>query len=39
MNGSIPITFADYGIPNPTKAGITTEDHGELEFLLVFSKS
>ena len=39
VNGSIPITFADYGIPNPTTAGITTEDHGELEFLTVFSKS
>ena len=39
VNGSIPITFADYGIPNPTTAGITTEDHGELEFLIVFSTS
>jgi len=39
VNGSIPITFADYGIPNPTTAGITTEDHGELEFLIVLSKS
>lgn len=39
VNGSIPITFADYGIPNPTTAGITTEDHGELEFLIVLSTS
>ena len=39
VNGSIPIIFADYGIPNPTTAGITTEDHGELEFLIVLSKS
>jgi polyisoprenoid-binding protein YceI len=39
VNGSIPITFADWNIPNPTTAGITTEDHGELEFLLVLGRS
>lgn len=38
VNGTIPITFADYGIDNPSVAGITTEDNGKLEFLLVFSK-
>jgi polyisoprenoid-binding protein YceI len=33
--GSIPVTFADYGIGNPSFAGVvTTEDHGTLEFLL-----
>jgi polyisoprenoid-binding protein YceI len=32
--GSIPITFADYGIPNPSFGPITTEDHGALEFSL-----
>jgi polyisoprenoid-binding protein YceI len=39
VNGAIPITFADYGIPNPSTAGISTEDHGELEFLLVLTKA
>lgn len=34
--GSIPIEFADYGIANPSRSGITTEDHGLLEFVLVF---
>jgi polyisoprenoid-binding protein YceI len=34
--GSIPILFADYGIDNPSRSGITTEDHGLLEFVLVF---
>lgn len=36
VSGSIPITFADYGIPNPSFATITTKDHGELEFLVAF---
>lgn len=34
--GSIPVVFADYGIDNPSTAGITTEDNGVLEFVLVF---
>jgi polyisoprenoid-binding protein YceI len=34
INGSIPITFSDYGIGNPGFVGITVDDHGELEFLL-----
>jgi len=38
VNGSIPITFADYGIPNPTFGPVSTEDHGTLEFLVVFTK-
>lgn len=33
--GSIPILFADYDIPNPSRTGITTEDNGLLEFVLV----
>jgi polyisoprenoid-binding protein YceI len=37
VQGTIPIVFADYGIPNPSFASITTEDHGELEFLLELS--
>ncbi len=32
--GSIPITFADYSIPNPSFGPITTQDHGVLEFSL-----
>ncbi|MDH5239120.1 MAG: YceI family protein [Acidimicrobiia bacterium] len=34
--GSIPVVFADYGIANPSIGGITTEDNGLLEFVLVF---
>ena len=34
--GSIPVTFADYAIENPSTSGITTEDNGLLEFVLVF---
>jgi len=36
VNGSIPIVFADYQISNPSGGPATTEDHGELEFLIVF---
>jgi polyisoprenoid-binding protein YceI len=37
VNGSIPIRFEEWGIPNPSRPGISTEDNGLLEFLLVFS--
>jgi polyisoprenoid-binding protein YceI len=34
--GSYPIVFADWGIANPSYAGlVTTKDRGELEFLLI----
>ena len=36
--GSTDIVFADYGIDNPSTGGITTEDHGALEFLLSFTR-
>jgi polyisoprenoid-binding protein YceI len=36
VQGSIPVVFADYGIANPSFAGITTEDNGLVEFVLVF---
>jgi polyisoprenoid-binding protein YceI len=37
VSGSIPVIFADYDIANPSAAGlVTTEDHGTVEFLLVF---
>jgi len=34
--GSIPITFADWDIANPSLGPVTTEDHGILESSLVF---
>jgi polyisoprenoid-binding protein YceI len=38
--GDIPVLFADYNIANPSFAGfVTTQDHGLLEFLLVFVKA
>ena len=36
--GSIPITFSDYGIPNPSAGPAQVGDEGELEFLLVFAR-
>jgi polyisoprenoid-binding protein YceI len=38
VQGSVPITFDEWGIPNPSFGPAETEDHGELEFLLVFTK-
>lgn len=37
--GSIPITFADWNIPNPSVPGISTQDNGMVEFLLGFAKA
>ena len=34
VTGSIPITFADWNISNPSFGPAQTEDHGVLEFLL-----
>jgi polyisoprenoid-binding protein YceI len=40
VSGSIPITFADWDIPNPSFAGfVTTDNHGVLEFLLVLRRA
>ena len=40
VSGSIPITFADWQIPNPSFAGfVTTQNHGVLEFLLVLRRA
>lgn len=36
---SIPVAFADYGIPNPSIPGISTEDHGVVEVLVVLKKA
>lgn len=35
--GKIPVVFADYDIPNPSFATITTDDNGLLEFVLVLT--
>jgi polyisoprenoid-binding protein YceI len=38
VSGSIPILFADWDISNPSFAPfVTTQNHGELEFLIKFS--
>jgi polyisoprenoid-binding protein YceI len=40
VSGDIPVVFANYNIENPSFAGlVTTQNHGLLEFLLVFSKA
>ena len=39
VSGSLPVTFADWNIPNPSFGPVTTEDHGLLEFLLNLSPS
>jgi polyisoprenoid-binding protein YceI len=37
--GQIPITFADYNISDPSGGPARTEDHGILEFKIIFEKS
>ncbi len=38
--GDIPVLFSDYNIQNPSLGGfVTTQNHGLLEFLLVFDKA
>jgi polyisoprenoid-binding protein YceI len=40
VSGAIPVVFAYYNIENPSFAGlVTTQNHGLLEFLLVFNKA
>jgi polyisoprenoid-binding protein YceI len=40
VSGSIPVTFGDYGIGNPSFGSfVTTQNHGILEFLMNFSRS
>ncbi|MQA96701.1 MAG: YceI family protein [Streptosporangiales bacterium] len=38
VSGSIPVTFADWRIPNPSIGPIETEDHGTVEFLLTLRR-
>jgi polyisoprenoid-binding protein YceI len=40
ISGSIPVLFSNWDIPNPSFGNvITTQNHGELEFLLKFQRS
>ncbi len=39
VTGTIPVVFADYQIDNPSSNGITTQDNGVVEFLLVFAEN
>jgi polyisoprenoid-binding protein YceI len=39
VSGSIPVTFSDWSIPNPSFGPVTTEDHGQIEFLLTFART
>jgi polyisoprenoid-binding protein YceI len=39
VQGNIPVKFSDYSIENPSFGTISTEDHGLLEFVLVFTKA
>ena len=36
VDGTIPIDFADYDIPDASFGPATVQDHGEIEFLLTF---
>ena len=39
VNGTIPVVFADYDIPDPSFGPAQVEDHGVIEFLVNFTKS
>lgn len=39
VSGSIPVTFSDWNIPSPSFGPVTTEDHGQIEFLLAFART
>ena len=40
VQGSIPVLFSRWGIPNPSFTGfVTTQNHGTLEFLLDFRRA
>jgi polyisoprenoid-binding protein YceI len=39
VTGSIPIVFTNWNIPNPSFGPVSTDDHGVLEFLLVFTRA
>jgi hypothetical protein len=37
VSGQIPVTFADWNISNPSFGPVSTDDHGQIEFLLVLA--
>ncbi|HKY77983.1 MAG TPA: YceI family protein [Acidimicrobiia bacterium] len=39
VQGTIPVVFADYGIPSPSFGPAEVQDHGEIEFLVSFTRS
>jgi polyisoprenoid-binding protein YceI len=39
LNGSIPIAWVDYQIPDPSFFGAKVQDHGTLEFLINLNRS
>lgn len=39
INGEIPVVFADYRINDPSGGPASTEDHGLLEFTVVFARA
>lgn len=38
VNGSFPVVFADFGIPDASGGPATVKDNGEIEFLLTFAR-
>jgi polyisoprenoid-binding protein YceI len=38
VNGTIPVVFSDYSIPSPSFGPASVEDHGDIEFLVNFTK-
>jgi len=38
VNGTLPVTFSDYGINNPSGGPASVGDAGEMEFLLIFAR-
>jgi polyisoprenoid-binding protein YceI len=39
VNGSIPITWSDYGIDSPSGGPAQVEDSGQMEFLITFQRA
>ena len=39
INGTVPITFSDYGISNPSGGPASVGDDGEMEFLLILNRA
>jgi polyisoprenoid-binding protein YceI len=39
VNGSIPVVFGDFGIPDPSFGPAKVQDHGEIEVLRVLTPS